>query len=311
MSKPTLSVKLLLSDDLNAFEGDAINGRTLFATATGFGREVGDQLQHIIASRQLTERGVLAVEKLGFAVAKEKLGTGAVGMLRAGHGDDATNVGLLIEFCFHFPTGTARAGHAGLAFLCVRAAALNHKAFDDAVESRAIIEPIAGQLLEVFDGLRRDIGPEGDSHFAVAGLENGDFVGGGFFAHGKARSRAIGSSARTKNNQCASRRKISQEVRGGIGGNEYITRPTKEEFMNIRESRQTLNQRDLDEQIRLQAYELWQQENCPIGRALDHWLAAGDIVRRRYGEVARVRLRHREKVPLLNLAEMVETVEVL
>jgi len=81
--------------------------------------------------------------------------------------------------------------------------------------------------------------------------------------------------------------------------------------MNIRESRQTLNQRDLDEQIRLQAYELWQQENCPIGRALDHWLAAGDIVRRRYGEVARVRLRHREKVPLLNLAEMAETVEVL
>ena len=75
--------------------------------------------------------------------------------------------------------------------------------------------------------------------------------------------------------------------------------------MNTRVNRQTLVHLDLDEQIRQQAYELWQQENCPNGRALDNWLAAGDIVRRRHGEVARVRLRHREKVPLMDMAEVV------
>ena len=75
--------------------------------------------------------------------------------------------------------------------------------------------------------------------------------------------------------------------------------------MNTRVNRQTLVHMDLDEQIRQQAYELWQQENYPNGRALDHWLAASDIVRRRHGEVARVRLRHREKVPLMDIAEVV------
>ena len=76
--------------------------------------------------------------------------------------------------------------------------------------------------------------------------------------------------------------------------------------MNTRENRQTLVHQDIDEQIRQQAYELWQQEGCPHGRALDHWLTAGEIVHRRHKEVARIRLRHREKVPLMNLTEMVE-----
>ena len=75
--------------------------------------------------------------------------------------------------------------------------------------------------------------------------------------------------------------------------------------MNTRIIRQAVVQLDLDEQIRQQAYELWQQENNPQGRALDHWLAASDIVRRRHGEVARVRLRHREKIPLMDMAEVV------
>ena len=71
--------------------------------------------------------------------------------------------------------------------------------------------------------------------------------------------------------------------------------------MNIRENRQTLVHHDLDDQIRTQAYYLWQQDGCPHGHALDHWLAATEIVRHRRGEVQRVRLRHRERLPLLNL----------
>lgn len=74
--------------------------------------------------------------------------------------------------------------------------------------------------------------------------------------------------------------------------------------MKTSDHRQVLVHRDLDEQIRSQAYSLWQQEQCPSGRALDHWLTAEDIVRRRQREMGRVQLRHREKLPLLNVEEV-------
>ncbi len=76
--------------------------------------------------------------------------------------------------------------------------------------------------------------------------------------------------------------------------------------MKTRDHRQTLVQQDLNEQIRTQAYALWQQEYCPSGRALDHWLAAEEIVRRRHREGGRVQLRYREKMPLLNVEEVAE-----
>jgi hypothetical protein len=78
--------------------------------------------------------------------------------------------------------------------------------------------------------------------------------------------------------------------------------------MKTRDHRQTLVHLDLEEQIRSQAYSLWQQERCPSGRALDHWLTAEDIVRRRHREMGRVQLRHREKLPLLNLEEVAEVI---
>ena len=76
--------------------------------------------------------------------------------------------------------------------------------------------------------------------------------------------------------------------------------------MKTRDHRQTLVQQDLNEQIRTQAYALWQQEYCPSGRALDHWLSAEEIVRRRHREGGRVQLRYREKMPLLNVEEVAE-----
>ena len=76
--------------------------------------------------------------------------------------------------------------------------------------------------------------------------------------------------------------------------------------MKSRDHRPTLVHMDLEAQIRSQAYSLWQQELCPHGRALDHWLAAEQIVRRRHRDLGRVQLRHREKLPLLNLTQMAE-----
>jgi hypothetical protein len=87
---------------------------------------------------------------------------------------------------------------------------------------------------------------------------------------------------------------------------EYINRPTQEEFMKTRDHRQVLVHQDLDQQIRCQAYALWQQERCPTGRALDHWLTAEAIVQRRQRDRGRVQLRQREKLPLVNVTEMAE-----
>jgi len=78
--------------------------------------------------------------------------------------------------------------------------------------------------------------------------------------------------------------------------------------MKNRDHRQNLVHLNLDDQIRRQAYYLWQEEGCPSGHALDHWLAAEEVIRRRQGPVPRVQLRQREKVPLLNLAEMAEVI---
>lgn len=76
--------------------------------------------------------------------------------------------------------------------------------------------------------------------------------------------------------------------------------------MKTRDHRQVLVHQDLDQQIRSQAYTLWLHERCPTGRALDHWLAAEEMVRRRQREGGRVQLRQREKLPLVNVTEMAE-----
>jgi Protein of unknown function (DUF2934) len=75
--------------------------------------------------------------------------------------------------------------------------------------------------------------------------------------------------------------------------------------MNTREHRQTLVHQDLDEQIRKQAYYLWQQNGCREGHELDHWLEAKEIVRHRQIEPVRVRLHHRERVPVNRVMETV------
>jgi hypothetical protein len=51
--------------------------------------------------------------------------------------------------------------------------------------------------------------------------------------------------------------------------------------MKTREHRETRPRGDPTEEIRREAYLLWQQDGCPPGRELDHWLAAQEIVRHR------------------------------
>lgn len=51
--------------------------------------------------------------------------------------------------------------------------------------------------------------------------------------------------------------------------------------MKTREHREIRPRGDLTEEIRHEAYLLWQEDGCPAGRELDHWLAAQEIVRHR------------------------------
>ncbi|MBX3738038.1 MAG: DUF2934 domain-containing protein [Candidatus Didemnitutus sp.] len=52
--------------------------------------------------------------------------------------------------------------------------------------------------------------------------------------------------------------------------------------MKTREHREKRPRGDLTEEIRHEAYLLWQQDGCPDGHELDHWLAAQEKVRHRH-----------------------------
>ncbi len=51
--------------------------------------------------------------------------------------------------------------------------------------------------------------------------------------------------------------------------------------MKTREHREIRLRGEPTEEIRREAYLLWQQEGCPEGRELDHWLAAQELVKHR------------------------------
>ena len=54
--------------------------------------------------------------------------------------------------------------------------------------------------------------------------------------------------------------------------------------MNARQHRDPVVHDRLEDQIRHEAFLLWQQEGRPRGRELEHWYAAREIVRHRQPE---------------------------
>jgi hypothetical protein len=57
-----------------------------------------------------------------------------------------------------------------------RVTALDHEAFDDAVETSAIVKTLNRQLLEILDVAGRDVRPEFKDHFTGIGGKNGNFT---------------------------------------------------------------------------------------------------------------------------------------
>ncbi len=164
-------------DNFDADEANAFLRLAPFAGTAGADGRAGDFREHIVAFDQFAERGVLAVEERGVAVADEKLAAGGIGICAARHGDDPALVGAVVELGLDGVAGAACAPMTFLAgVLGERIAALNHETLDDAVETGAVVKSFLGQCLEIFDGLGRDVGPELNDHLAFGGAYVGVFA---------------------------------------------------------------------------------------------------------------------------------------
>ena len=114
-------------------------------------------------------------------MADEKLAPGGIGVLRAGHRKHATGVRFLVELGRDLVARIARPPARLFAFVFrQRIAALDHEAFDHAMERRPIVESGFRQLLEILHGLRRHVRPKFGHHFAFAGFNDCYFL---WFTH--------------------------------------------------------------------------------------------------------------------------------
>ena len=114
-----------------------------------------DFVHDIHAAYHLTESGILTVQMRGIFVHDKKLASGRVGNHRSCHGKNAFRV---LEVIFHAVLGkfaldaVARTAHAG----AVGAAALNHKALDNAVKGQSVIKFLIDKADKIVYGDRGD-----------------------------------------------------------------------------------------------------------------------------------------------------------
>ena len=71
-------------------------------------RRGGDLFEHVVAFDQLAEGRVLMIQLGRAAVADEELASGGIGIVGAGHGNDAADVGMVVEFGVDLIAGAAR-----------------------------------------------------------------------------------------------------------------------------------------------------------------------------------------------------------
>src|SRR5204863_1210160 len=95
--------------------------------------------------------------------------------------------GVVVELVLEGIAGAARAGTG-------RVAALDHEVGDHAVERHAVVEPLAGELAEVLDGLRRVAVEQLDLDGAVVGMQRGGAHCSGTLSASGSSAPAVGSS---------------------------------------------------------------------------------------------------------------------
>src|SRR5439155_24438098 len=143
----------LCRNDGDIFDSDARDRFTHLATVAASHRCIPNRSKHLIASDEPAKSSVLPVQEFCLGQANEELAAGRVGVLRAGHRDDAANVRLVIELGLDFVARSARAPTAlPVRVFGERIAALYHETFHDAVECGAVVKTLPGQPLEILDG---------------------------------------------------------------------------------------------------------------------------------------------------------------
>ena len=163
------------------FGDDDRFGRYVVVVAVAFGGDAFDGIDYIKTIDHFAEYGVAPVLNDGFAVQlfRTEVQEGVIGgideELRAGgmrvggacHGDGVFLVGQAVGrfvlnrlACFFF------------VHVLVHAAALNHEAFDDAMEDYAVVEAVFDVLLEVFGGNGGFVEIEFDFDVAFIGVQD-------------------------------------------------------------------------------------------------------------------------------------------
>jgi hypothetical protein len=77
--------------------------------------------------------------------------------------------------------------------------------------------------------------------------------------------------------------------------------------MKTREHREIRPRGEPTEEIRREAYLLWQQEGCPPGRELDHWLAAQELVKHRARHIRAHPMPDEDREPKVRPTEQLVT----
>src|SRR5208283_5682998 len=107
-----------------------------------------DLVHDVHARDDLAEGGVLAVEEPAVTEHDEELRVGRIGVVGAGHAEDATLEMGWIELGLQVRQVGAALARAG------RVAGLGHEAGNDAVEHDAVVETALHQRLDLLDMLR-------------------------------------------------------------------------------------------------------------------------------------------------------------
>src|SRR3954451_2944844 len=133
----------VLLGDLEGLDADVVGG-----LVARVGRLALDRVDDLHALDDLAEDRVLAVEPRRLA-GRDQEELRAVGVrARVGHRQRAAHDLVLVDLVLELVAGATGAG-------ALRAAALDHEVADHAVEDQPVVEPVAGELLEVGDGLGR------------------------------------------------------------------------------------------------------------------------------------------------------------
>jgi hypothetical protein len=132
-----------------------------------------DLIDHIKSFVNFAEDGVIAIEVLGVVtvMTDEELGASGVSA-GVGHGENAAVVVLIAAVQFTVDL-IARATVANT----VRATALDHEIWYDAVENQAVVKIMFGEVGKVLHGLGGIFFKEFDFHDAFFGMDFCDFHG--------------------------------------------------------------------------------------------------------------------------------------